>query len=95
MVSYSIDFMTWPPNPGSQVLWPKPAVLGDTRQHTRADFRAVVKRENEIGPTLASEHLVRTSLALHFPADANQRGENEARFGAWPFAHAALKVMLM
>jgi hypothetical protein len=69
-------------------------VLCETREHPRAEFLAVVEREDEIWPAGTSEHLVRTGLALDGPTDANKRGEYEVSSSAGPVAHAALKEML-
>ena len=77
-----------------EVLGAQPAVLGETRQHTRAEFLPVVEREDEVRPTGTSEHLVRTGLALDGPTDAKKCGENETGSSAGPVAHAALKEML-
>jgi hypothetical protein len=72
----------------------QPAVLGETREHPRAEFLPVVEREDEVRPAGTSEHLVRAGLALDGPTDAKKCGENEADSSAGPFAHAALKEML-
>jgi hypothetical protein len=69
-------------------------VLGETRQHPGAALLPVMEREDEVGPTGTSEHLVRACLALDGPADAKKCGENQASSSAGPVAHAALKEML-
>jgi len=45
-------------------------VLGDSRQHPWTDLFTVVKREDEIGPTLAGQRPVRSGLAFDLPTDA-------------------------
>jgi hypothetical protein len=77
-----------------EILRTQPAVLGETREHPRAEFLPVVEREDHVRPAGTSEHLVRTSLALDGPTDAQKCGENEASSSAGPVAHAALKEML-
>ncbi len=53
-----------------------PCVLGNPRQHARADLVAVVEREHNIGPAIAFEREMRAALAFHAPADALQCGEH-------------------
>ncbi len=77
-----------------EVLGTQPAVLGETREHPRAQFLPVMECEDHVRPTRTSEHLVRAGLALDGPTDAKKCGENEASSSAGPVAHAALKEML-
>ena len=53
-----------------EVLWLKPCVLRDARQHSRTDFFAVVKGENEIVKPWPGKHTMRACLALQGPAQA-------------------------
>ncbi len=78
----------------SQVLRTQPAVLGETRQHARADLVPIMEREDKVGPARTGQHLVRTGLTPDGPADAKERGENDTRPSAGPVAHAAQKEML-
>ena len=80
--------------PRSQILGTQAAVLGQTREHARAELLPIVEREDEIRPVRPSEDLVRTSLTLDRPADAKESGEHETGSSAGPLAHAALKEML-
>jgi hypothetical protein len=45
-------------------------LAGNSREHPRAKFVAIVKGENEIRPTFAREDLVGPSLAFYAPSDA-------------------------
>jgi hypothetical protein len=56
-------------------------LLGDTRQHLRADFVSVVKSPGEIRKTRTAELLMRTGLdeVVRSPADAEQSPVNALR----------------
>ena len=57
-----------------QILRSKTGVLGDTRQHLRADLVRVVKGEHEFGPTATAQRAVRTRLTFNLPPSPKQRG---------------------
>ena len=44
-------------------------MLGHSRQHPRADFVLIVKRELVVRPLWTGQEPVRTALALHSQAD--------------------------
>jgi len=47
-------------------------VFGDAREHLRADLISIVESKDDVGPTEASESLMRTGLAFDRPADPKQ-----------------------
>ena len=49
-----------------QIFGGKAGVLGDTGKHSGANFFAVVKREDVVGPSVARQSLMRSRLALEF-----------------------------
>ncbi len=61
----------------------------ETSKHSRADFLAVVKSEDDIGPTLAGQSTVRARLPFEFPPDTKQRREQPFGFDGRPLTHTA------
>ena len=50
-----------------KIPWSDAGVLGDTSKHSRADFLAIVKREDNVGPSFARQCAVRPGLPLELP----------------------------
>jgi hypothetical protein len=52
-------------------------MFGDASQHSRTDFITVMKSEDKVRPTVASENLMGTArLPLHRPADSEEGGKD-------------------
>lgn len=65
----------------SKVLRRKTCAFGNAREHTRADLFRIVKREDYIWPAAALQNTMRRAgLALHRPADSQERRQHSARF---------------
>ena len=56
-------------------------MLCDTGKHSGADFLAIVEGEDDIRPSRPGEDAMRTGLALHRPADAQERSEDQPGLG--------------
>lgn len=41
---------------GSEIAWLETGLLGDSRQHSRPDFLAVVESEGDVWPAVALQH---------------------------------------
>ena len=65
---------------GLQILRAKPGVLGDTREHARAEFFVFMKGENHIRPTFAGQGAVGTGLALEQPSELQECSVNTPGF---------------
>src|SRR4051812_26548031 len=70
-------------------------MLGNSRQHLRPNFVAVMKRENKIRPTFAGQRSMRARLAFELPPDTEQGGENTTCLSRRPLAHAAAMEILI
>lgn len=68
----------WPG--GLQVFRAQPRVLGNTTQNLSAQLVVVVKGKLIVGPVLAGQKLVGTSLPFNAPADTLQRSQHSAGF---------------
>jgi hypothetical protein len=60
-----------------------------TSKHSRADFLAVVKSEEDIGPPFAGQSTVRARLPFEFPPDTKQRRKQSFGFDGRPLTHTA------
>ena len=60
-----------------QVFGSNAGVLCNTGKHSGADFLAIAKGEDNVGPTFAEQGTVRTRLPLDLPSDAKLRGKQE------------------
>ena len=56
----------------------------------RADFVAVVKREDDVRPISPVQDFMRTGGAFDVPSEAEKRGENTGGLRRGPMAHAAM-----
>ena len=66
--------------------------LGDTGEHARPDFLAIVEGENEIRPALTGKNAVRGSaLTFDHPPEREQGGEDTAGFARRPETHAGTR----
>lgn len=61
---------------GLQIFGAEAGVLGDAREHFRADFNAVVKCPNIFAADGMCENDVRASLGFNGVADSEKRSEN-------------------
>jgi hypothetical protein len=62
---------------------------GDTFEHARADFFAIMKGEYIVGPTRAEEYAVRPfCFALDLPTDPKESREHLPRPARRPLCHA-------
>ena len=64
-------------------------MLGDTGEHSRTNFVAIVKRENGVRPSVACKNSMGTSLALDLPADSQKCRENLPGLGGTPLTQTA------
>jgi hypothetical protein len=71
----------------SEVFGSQTRVPGDSGEHPRTQFVAVVKREDVVGPTWTSKHPMRPSLTSDTPADAQQRGQDSCGSRRRPSSH--------
>jgi hypothetical protein len=67
-----------------QIFRFKAGVFGDAREHLRTDFFAVMEGKHHIRPAVPRQNSMGTmgsaALAFDGPTDAEQSGENPARF---------------
>ena len=59
-----------------QILRFQARVLGDSSQHTRPKFFAVMESEYKVGPFFSGKGAMRPSLALLIPVELQQSGEH-------------------
>lgn len=62
-----------------EVVRSEPGMLGDFRQHPRADFFTVTEREGVIVEPVTLKRAMRSALPLDAPSDPEQRGEDSSR----------------
>jgi hypothetical protein len=62
------------------------------RQHSRADFVAVMKSKDIVRPACSLQNSVRSRLAFDSPTETQQRSQNPGSFRRRPIAHAARKT---
>jgi hypothetical protein len=62
-------------------------VLGYSCEHPWSDLFAIMKGEHEVGPTVASQYLVRSALSDDAPAKTEQRTEHNSSTRRTPFCH--------
>jgi hypothetical protein len=79
----------------SEIGWLESGFLGDTSQHHRAKFIAVIERPCVARKVGMAEFLMRACLTNESPANFEKRLVNEASFSARPLTHAILRSRLM
>ena len=72
-----------------QIFWFQPGPLGNSRQHARIDFFAIVKCEHIVWPIWTGEDTVGSfGLALDTPSAPQKGGKHLPGFGRRPVGHA-------
>jgi hypothetical protein len=61
------EWLGAPSDEALQVFGCEPSVLGDARQHSRADFLALVECEDEVLPAFSRKRSMRAGLPLKLP----------------------------
>ena len=75
----------------SEVLGPKPCVLGNTWEHSTPNLVRLVKSKGDVGPAFTAQGAMRTGLTLHHPANPQECRQHARCASTWPSAQAALK----
>ena len=71
----------------SEVLGSQTCVLCETGQHSRSEFIAVVKREDDICPSLSVQNAMGAPPAYLGPSDPSKSGQYLSRFRRRPLTH--------
>jgi len=59
-----------------KIIWGKTGMLGDARQHFRANLVTIMESEDVISPFISFQNPMRSSLPLNSPADALKCGKD-------------------